>query len=141
MEQNKFDIKKVKVHRTLEGNIFEAVTLAILIAAWIIGILSRPLAGDNLISLCIFTGAAILSVVMAYWPSHINLMSVELKNIRQTELAIRLSRILGVELALTGLILAIIGHDSAYTSPVVIGLAIGLVITAFLFTFLIQKAE
>ena len=68
-------------------------------------------------------------------------MSVELKNIRQAEQAIRLSRILGVELALTGLLLAIIGHDSAYTSPVVIGLAIALVITVFLFTFLVQKAE
>ena len=87
MEQkNNFDIKKVKVHRTLEGTIFEAVILALLIAAWIVGFLSRPLADDNLISLCVFTGTAILSAVMAYWPSHINLMSIQLTNIRQTEL-------------------------------------------------------
>ena len=138
---NQFNIKDVKVHRTLEGTIFEAVTIALVIAAWIVGILSRPLAGDNLISLCVFTGVALLSAVMAYWPSHINLMGMELKNIRQVELAIRLSRILGVELALAALVLAIIGHESPLTSAVAIGLAIVLVITAFLFMFLIQKAE
>ena len=138
---NQFNIKDVKVHRTLEGTIFEAVTIALVIAAWIVGILSRPLAGDNLISLCVFTGVALLSAVMAYWPSHINLMGMELKNIRQVELAIRLSRSLGVELALAALVLAIIGHESPLTSAVAIGLAIVLVITAFLFMFLIQKAE
>ena len=142
MEQkNNFDIKKVKVHRTVEGTVFEAVILALLIAAWIVGILSRPLAGDNLISLCVFTGVALLSAVMAYWPSHINLMGMELKNIRQAELAIRLSRVIGVELALVALVLAIIGHESPLTSPVAIGLAVVLLITAFLFMFLIQKAE
>ena len=138
---NQFNIKEVKVHRTLEGTIFEAVILALLIAAWIVGFLSRPLADDNLISLCVFTGTAILSAVMAYWPSHINLMNIQLTNIRQTELAIRLSRVLGVELALVALIFAIIGHESPLTSVVAIGLAIVLTITAFLFMFLIQKAE
>lgn len=138
---NQFNIKEVKVHRTLEGTIFEAVILALLIAAWIVGFLSRPLADDNLISLCVFTGTAILSAVMAYWPSHINLMSIQLTKIRQTELAIRLSRVLGVELALVALIFAIIGHESPLTSVVAIGLAIVLTITAFLFMFLIQKAE
>ena len=141
MEQNNFDIKKVKVHRTLEGTIFEAVILALLIAAWIVGFLSRPLAGDNLIILCVFTGAALLSAVMAYWPSHINLMSIQLTNICQTELAIRLSRVLGVELALAALVFAIIGHESPLTPFIAIGLAIVLTITAFLFMFLIQKAE
>ena len=138
---NQFNIKEVKVHRTLEGTIFEAVILSLLIAAWIVGFLSRPLADDNLISLCVFTGTAILSAVMAYWPSHINLMNIQLTNIRQTELAIRLSRVLGVELALVALIFAIIGHESPLTSVVAIGLAIVLTITAFLFMFLIQKAE
>ena len=138
---NQFNIKEVKVHRTLEGTIFEAVILSLLIAAWIVGFLSRLLADDNLISLCVFTGTAILSAVMAYWPSHINLMNIQLTNIRQTELAIRLSRVLGVELALVALIFAIIGHESPLTSVVAIGLAIVLTITAFLFMFLIQKAE
>lgn len=138
---NQFNIKEVKVHRTLEGTIFEAVILSLLIAAWIVGFLSRPLADDNLISLCVFTGTAILSAVMAYWPSHINLMNIQLTNIRQTELAIRLSRVLGVEFALVALIFAIIGYESPLTSVVAIGLAIVLTITAFLFMFLIQKAE
>ena len=138
---NKFNIKEVKVHRTVEGTVFEAVILALLIAAWIVGILSRPLAGDNLISLCVFTGAALLSAVMAYWPSHINLMGQQLTNIRQVELAIRLSRVLGLELALVALVFAIIGHESSLTSAVAIGLAVVLLITAFLFMFLIQKAE
>jgi len=67
---NQFNIKEVKVHRTLEGTIFEAVILA-----------------------------------------------------------------------LVALIFAIIGHESPLTSVVAIGLAIVLTITAFLFMFLIQKAE
>ena len=138
---NQFDIKKVKVHRTLEGTVFEAVILALLIAAWIVGILSRPLVGDNLISLCVFTGAAILCAVTAYWPSHINLASIQLTNIRQTELAIRLSRVLGVEFALTGLAFAIIGHESPLASAVPIGMVVVLLITVFSFMFFIQKAE
>ena len=38
MEQEKFDLKKVKVYRTPEGTIFEAITLVILLIAWIVSI-------------------------------------------------------------------------------------------------------
>jgi hypothetical protein len=48
---------------------------------------------------------------------------------------------MSVELALAGLAFAIIGHDSPHISAIAIGLAIILTVTAFTFTYIIQKAE
>jgi hypothetical protein len=73
MEQEKFDIKKVKVHRTPEGTIFETTALVILLSAWIVSIATQKLATtDEWFGLGVFSIVTIVSLLCAYSPSDIN---------------------------------------------------------------------
>ena len=114
MEQEKFDLKKVKVCRTPEGTIFETTALVILLIAWIVSIAS---------------------------PSHINLFNIPLRNIRQVELSIRMVRILSVGLALMSLTVAIVGPNSPLTKVLCIGIVAVVGVIGFVFIYLIQKTE
>ena len=40
-EKNSFDLKSVKVHRTLEGTIFEVITAIILVVMWAVAIATK----------------------------------------------------------------------------------------------------
>ena len=144
-----FDIKKVKVYRTLEGTIFEAAALIILLSAWIVSIIGQRLdTTDDWIGMGVFSIVIIVCLLCAYSPSHINLFNIPLRNIRQVELSIRMVRILSVGLALMSLAIAIVGPNIAIVgpnSPLMKVLCIGIVavvgIIGFVFIYLIQKAK
>lgn len=140
--EERFDLKKVKVYRTREGNIFEAVTLCIVIAAWIIAGLDQQLdtMGD-LTGFCGFSVVVLFALFSAYKPRYIHISGLALTNIRQVSLAIRLSRLMALEFSLMALMIAILMPDSPKTKAWAIGFAIVMGLTGMFFTYLIQKAE
>ena len=142
MEQEKFDLKKVKVCRTPEGTIFETTALVILLIAWIVSIATQKLATtDDWIGMGVFSIVIIVCLLCAYSPSHINLFNIPLRNIRQVELSIRMVRILSVGLALMSLTVAIVGPNSPLTKVLCIGIVAVVGVIGFLFIYLIQKTE
>ena len=142
MEQEKFDLKKVKVCRTPEGTIFETTTLVILLIAWIVSIATQKLATtDDWIGMGVFSIVIIVCLLCAYSPSHINLFNIPLRNIRQVELSIRMVRILSVGLALMSLTVAIVGPNSPLTKVLCIGIVAVVGVIGFVFIYLIQKTE
>jgi len=142
MEQEKFDIKKVKVHRTPEGTIFEMTVLVILLSAWIVSIATQKLTTtDEWYDLGVLSIVTIVSLLCAYSPSHINLFSIQLRNIRQVELLIRMVRILAVGLALMSVIIAAFGSDSPLTKVFCIGVLAVIGVIGFVFIYLIQKIK
>ena len=137
-----FDIKKVKVYRTLEGTIFEVAALIILLSAWITSIIAQRLnTTDDWIGMGVFSIVIIVCLVCAYSPSHINLFNIPLRNIRQVELSIRMVRILSVGLALMSLAIAIVGPNSPLMKVLSIGIVAVVGIIGFVFIYLIQKAK
>ena len=135
-----FDIKKVKVYRTLEGTIFEAAALIILLSAWIVSIIAQRLdTTDDWIGMGVFSIVIIVCLLCAYSPSHINLFNIPLRNIRQVELSIRMVRILSVGLALMSLAIAIVGPNSPLMKVLGIVAVVGII--GFVFIYLIQKAK
>ena len=142
MEQEKFDLKKVKVCRTPEGTIFEAITLVILLSAWIVSIVTQKLATtDEWYDLGVLSIVTIVVLLCAYSPSHINLFCIQLRNIRQVELSIRMVRILAVGLALMSVIIAAFGSDSPLTKVFCIGVLAVIGVIGFVFIYLIQKIK
>lgn len=142
MEQEKFDLKKVKVCRTPEGTIFETTALVILLIAWIVSIATQKLATtDDWIGMGVFSIVIIVCLLCAYSPSHINLFNIPLRNIRQVELSIRMVRILSVGLALMSLTVAIVGPNSPLTKVLCIGIVTVVGVIGFVFIYLIQKTE
>ena len=142
MEQEKFDLKKVKVCRTPEGTIFETTALVILLIAWIVSIATQELATtDDWIGMGVFSIVIIVCLLCAYSPSHINLFNIPLRNIRQVELSIRMVRILSVGLALMSLTVAIVGPNSPLTKVLCIGIVAVVGVIGFVFIYLIQKTE
>jgi hypothetical protein len=142
MEQEKFDLKKVKVCRTPEGTIFETTALVILLIAWIVSIATQKLATtDDWIGMGVFSIVIIVCLLCAYSPSHINLFNIPLRNIRQVELSIRMVRILSVGLALMSLTVAIVGPNSPLTKVLCIGIVAVVGVIGFVFIYLIQKTE
>ena len=161
---NQFNIKEVKVHRTLEGTIFEIVFAIMVIVVWGLIILMLNQAPDivpthfdasgkpnaygsptGIVIPCIIvTIAAIGLMVIAYFPRHMN-MPFKVTNIRQVELTIRMTRITGlIFLALTFAIgwtsLGSINHGGPNAIPIltVVGLLFAVII---IFTILIHKAK
>ena len=122
--------EKIKVNRTLEGNIFEFVFLVLLIAVWVFIIIALQKAPDvvpthfdgaghatsydskySILFVTIFTSiGGIIMLGSAYFPHTINI-PVKVQTPRQYQLAIRMMRVLSLTLlALTAVI--------AYTSLV-----------------------
>jgi len=142
MEQ--FNLKKVKVHRTLEGTIFETVAVVILVIVWSIAIATHQMDLDvvkgSFMGVIFGTIAVVVSLICAYFPSYINVANVKLENIRQVEWAIRMCRVLAVELAL--LLLAIVSFGEKITDGPWMLIPIGLIIiTALVFTQIVRKAK
>lgn len=161
MEQNKFDIKKVKVHRTTEAMVFEAAfsCLAIMVWGFIIWMVCQapdivpthfdvsgnPNAYGSPVGVTIpcilITIVAIGCMVVAYFPRYIN-MPVKIKNICQVKLAITSIRVAGITLILMALAVAytMLGMSSPHAFPIlaVVGL---LLLEIIVFTILIYKAK
>lgn len=110
-----FDIEKVHVARTMEGNIIEAVSCLMVITAWVIALATRRFinaeGGINYYQVFIWvllTICVTLSLIQVYKPGAMVGMG-ELTNMKQVNLAIRLSRIMGLVLALVFICSAIFG--------------------------------
>ena len=142
MEENKnFDLKSVKVHRTLEGTIFEVTAAVIMLCTWVIVIVSRQHTEPDWIGYGGFTVAVTICLLCAYSPRHINVFYIPLRNIRQVALSIRMVRIIAIGLALTALTIAITGPNSPLTKVFAMGILVVVGIIGFIFIYLIQKAE
>ena len=161
MEQNNFDIKKIKVHRTTEATIFEIVFVLMALIVWglIIWMVHRapdivpthfdasgkPNAYGSPVGITIpcalLTIGAIVCMVCAYFPRHIN-MPFKIRNIRQVELTIRLIRVTGVTFLLIPLAVAytMLGMSSPSVIPILASIGLILVETA-LFSIIIHKSK
>lgn len=161
MEQNNFDIKKIKVHRTTEATVFEIVFAIVAVIVWglIIWLVHRapdivPTHFDAsgkpnvygspagvTIPCIILTIAAIVLMVLAYFPRHIN-MPFKITNIQQVELAIRQLRIAGITFLFLPLAVAymMLGMKTPSATPLLV--VVGLIFLVFIvFTILIYKAK
>ena len=161
MEQNNFDIKKVKVHRTTEGTILEAVFVVVAIVVWALIIWMVHQAPDIIpthfdgsgkpnaygsptgvmIPCIIITIAGIVCMVVSYFPRHIN-MPVKITNIRQVELTIASVRVAGITMLLLALVVAymMLGMSSSSPYPIIAVIAL-LILEIIIFTTLIHKAK
>ena len=101
--QEEFDIKKIKVGRTIEGTILEAITVMLLIGTWVIALTKHQFGGgmqnEWLQVAIIISIAAIALLVVAYFPRYMK-NAHQLRNIRQVLISIRLFRVMAVEFAL-----------------------------------------
>lgn len=156
--------EKIKVNRTLEGNIFEMVFLVLLIAVWVFVIQALSSAPDvvpthfdaagratsygskyGILFPCIMTSVAGFVVLIgAYFPHTINI-PVKVKSPRQYLLAIRMMRVLSLVLlvltaviAYTSLVAGTRGEPSAVPILSVVGVMFAVII---IFSILIFKAK
>ena len=145
MEENKeFDLKSVKVHRTLEGTIFEIITAVILIVTYAVAIAKNYFDFDNFdnfqgkhMTTIILSAISIALLVMAYYPKDISIGG-KAENIRQVEISIRTIRIFAVKFALFCLLMVAISPDN----PIIhTAFGIAIVATALISTFFLNKAK
>ena len=161
MEQKNFDIKNVKVHRTVEGTVFEAVFIVVAIIVWGLIIWMIHQAPDIVpthfygsgkpnayvspagvtIPCIILTIAAIGCMVVAYFPRLIN-STVKITNIRQVELNIRSIRVAGITLLVMVLAVAytMLGMDSPTPFPI-LAVVVLLLIEILFFSIVTYKAR
>ncbi|MBR5656008.1 MAG: hypothetical protein IKW98_04915 [Prevotella sp.] len=141
MEQKDFDIKKVKVYRTLEGTIFEFVAAIILIATWIAAVATRVFNGSDItakyVVLVVISLAVIVMLANAYYPRRLN-FGQELKNIRQVEIGIRMVRTLAVELAFLPLFMIAFTPEHDFAPIILFAI---LIVTVVVFKILLNKAK
>ena len=161
MEQNNFDIKKVKVHRTTEGTVLEAVFVVVAIIVWGLIIWMVHQAPDIVpthfdasgnpnaygsparvtIPCIIITIGALICMVVAYFPRHIN-MPVKITNIQQVELAIASIRVAGITTLLLALAIAYMMLGMSSPSPYPVLAFVGLfILEIIIFSILIRKAK
>ena len=156
--------EKIKVNRTLEGNIFEIVFLVLLIAVWVFIILALKKAPDvvpthfdavghatsydskySILFVTIFTSiGGIIMLGSAYYPHTINI-PVKIKTPRQYLLAIRMMRVLSLVLLVltavigyTSLVAGAHGEPSAVPILATVGVMFAVII---IFCILIYKAK
>jgi uncharacterized membrane protein len=156
--------EKIKVNRTLEGNIFEIVFLVLLIAVWVFIIQALKKAPDvvpthfdavghatsydskySILFVTIFTSiGGIIMLGSAYYPHTINI-PVKVKTPRQYLLAIRMMRVLSLVLlaltaviAYTSLVAGAHGEPSAMPILATVGVMFAIIIV---FCVLIFKAK
>ena len=136
-----FDIKKVKVNRTLEGTIFEIITAIILIVTYAVAIAKNYFDFDNFqgkhMATIVISILSIALLVMAYYPRNISIGG-KAENIRQVEISIRTIRIYTVKFALFCLLMVTISPDN----PIIhTAFGIAIVATALISTFFLNKAK
>ena len=136
-----FDIKKVKVYRTLEGTIFEIITAIILIVTYAVAIAKNYFDFDNFqgkhMATIVISILSIALLVMAYYPRNISIGG-KAENIRQVEISIRTIRIYAVKFALFCLLMVTISPDN----PIIhTAFGIAIVATALISTFFLNKAK
>ena len=142
MEENKeFDLKSVKVHRTLEGTIFEIITAIILIVTYAVAIAKNYFDFDNFqgkhMATIVISVFSIALLVMAYYPRNISIGG-KAENIRQVEISIRTIRIYAVKFALFCLLMVTISPDNPIIKTAFV---IAIVATALISTLFHNKAK
>ena len=142
--QEIFDIKKIKVGRTIEGTILEAITVMLLIGTWVIALIKHQFGGgmqnEWLQVAIIISIAAIALLVVAYFPRLMK-NAHQLRNIRQVLISVRLFRVLAVEFALMILCNAISG-GTMLGQPFWTSTAVAvIIITCLIFYLLIIRAK
>jgi len=156
----KFDIKKVKVHRTTSGTVLEMTFVLTALIVWGLIIWLVHQAPDIVpthfdgsgnpnaygsptrvaIPCIIITIAAIGCMVVAYFPRYIN-MPVEITNIRQVRLTITSVRVVGITLLLMALAIAYTMLRMESPTPFPILAVVGLLLVEIIvFAILISKA-
>jgi len=156
----KFDIKKVKVHRTTSGTVLEMTFVLTALIVWGLIIWLVHQAPDIVpthfdgsgnpnaygsptrvaIPCIIITIAAIGCMVVAYFPRYIN-MPVEITNIRQVRLTITSIRVAGITLLLMALAIAYTMLRMESPTPFPILAVVGLLLVEIIvFAILISKA-
>ena len=142
--QEKFDIKKIKVGRTIEGTILEAITVMLLIGTWVIALTKHQFSGgmqnEWLQAAIIISIAAIALLIVAYFPRYMK-NAHQLTNIRQVLISVRSFRVLAVEFALMILCNAISG-GTMIGQPLWTSIAVAvIIITSLIFYLLIMRAK
>ena len=143
-QQEKFDIKKIKVARTIEGTILEAITVMLLIGTWVIALTKHQFDGgmqnEWLQVAIIISIAAIALLVVAYFPRYMK-NAHQLRNIRQVLISVRSFRVLAVEFALMLLCNAISG-GTMIGQPFWTSAAVAvIIITCLVFYLLVIRAK
>lgn len=161
MEQNNFDIKKIKVYRTTEATVFEVAFAIVAIIVWgvIIWLVHRapdivpthfdasgnpnaygsPIGAT--IPCVILTIGAIVMMVLAYFPRHIN-MPFKITNIQQVKLTIRQLRIAGITFLFLPLTVAYMMLAMKTPSATPLLVVVGLILLEFIVTsILIYRAK
>ena len=138
---SEFNIKEVKVHRTLEGTIFEVVTAIIIVVMYAVAIAKNYFDFDNFqgkhLATIVLSVISIVLLAVAYSPKNINIGG-QPKNIRQVELSIRATRIIAVEMALFCLLMVAISPDNPIIHTT---FGVTLVVTALISTIFIHKSK
>ena len=156
--------EKIKVYRTLEGNIFELVFLVLMIAVWVFIIMALQKAPDvvpthfdaagratsydskfGILFATVFTTiGGVIMLCGAYFPHTINI-PVKIKTPRQYLLAIRMMRVLSLTLlaltaaiAYTSLVAGTHGEPSAIPILAIVGVMFAVIV---IFNVLIYKAS
>lgn len=140
-----FNIEQVKVGRTREGTIMEALAILLLVVMWVIGLTKHQFVmGEDLLMNCIvFSIVVVLLLVVCYYPKFFS-NSRRLRNMRQVLLTVRMSRVLAIEFALINLFMVISGNlmspqnEWSWMLNIII---VGIILTALLFMILIYKAK
>ena len=143
-QQEEFDIKKIRVNRTIEGTIMEAITVLLLIGTWVIALtghqFGRGMQNDWLKAAIIISIAAIVLLVCAYFPRYMK-NAHQLRNVRQVLISIRSFRVLAIEFALMILCNAISG-GTMMGQPFWVSTALAVIlITCLVFYLLINRAK
>lgn len=143
---------RIKVYRTMEGNIFEAVTAVLLIIIWILtfkelGAAGNAAAGTTaadgegagkiLIPNIAVTAATLLLLVSAYFPDRMINLDIKIRNTAQYALVIRMVRVMALETAVMFLGCNAITGFKDRIFPV--SLPVVLFATIFIFRFLINR--
>ncbi len=143
---------RIKVYRTLEGNIFEAVTAVLLIIIWILAFKELGAAGNVaagttaadgegagtiLIPNIAVTAGTLLLLVSAYFPDRMINLDIKIRNTAQYALVIRMVRVLALETAVMFLGCNAITGFKDRIFPV--SLPVVLFATIFIFRFLINR--
>ena len=142
--QEKFDIKKIKVGRTIEGTILEAITVMFLIGTWVIALTKHQFGGgmqnDWLKVAIIISIAAVALLVVAYFPRYMK-NAHRLSSVRQVLISVRSLRVLAVEFALMILCNAISG-GKMIGQPFWTSIALAVIIlTSLIFYLFIIRAK
>ncbi len=106
-------IEKLRLRRTQQSTIYEAVSAAILLIMWIIGIVAiarHKAETDILIALTIISIGVVVLHLASYRPTQRWVRNdFEIKTVRQAVVASKFYRIFAIELAMLGLFIAIDG--------------------------------